>query len=139
MGIYIKEMEIPTSCVGCKLWYLIPLADTMEDICRVTGHRVNPYRRADDCPLIPVPDHGDLIDRDALEVHDGWMSNDRERNVLQTHITFVYSNDVIDAPTIIPGEDTLYDSLKRGLEQAINGEYREETVIIPADKDGDNG
>ena len=67
MSVLIKGMEMPGSCIQCKLWYLIPLADTYEDICRVTGHRVNPYHRADDCPLIEVPEpHGDLIDRDAL-------------------------------------------------------------------------
>ena len=99
MSVYIRGMEMPHNCVGCKLWYLIPLADTMEDICRVTGHRVNPYHRADDCPLIPVPDHGDLIDFDfcmknyeALRDDDGNM------------VYAVRMRSLLQAPTIIPAD-----------------------------------
>ena len=46
MGVYIKGMEMPKSCEVC------PLEESCVSIT--------------ECPLIPVPDHGDLIDRDAL-------------------------------------------------------------------------
>lgn len=39
---------------------------------------------------VQLPPHGDLIDRDKLETHHGWYNEDRERNVVQTHIQFVY-------------------------------------------------
>ena len=118
MGVYIKDMEMPGSCIQCKLWYLIPLADTYEDICRVTGHRVNPYHRADDCPLVEIPLHGRLIDADAISKHkyatippyrkeysDGKPKSEDEV------IAFKFGwNDAIDAivanaPTIIPAEE----------------------------------
>ena len=67
MSILIKGMEMPKKCAGCMMWYLLPFKDTYVDICRVTGKKVYPYAVDESCPLIPVPDHGDLIDRDALE------------------------------------------------------------------------
>lgn len=93
MSILIKGFPLPNNCGACPL----RLAWCRERIYMVT--------RPERCPLVPIPPHGDLIDRDALEVNDGWMNEDRERNVLQTHITFVYSNDIANAPTIIPAED----------------------------------
>lgn len=53
------------------------------------------------CPLIPVPTHGRMIDADALEVHEGFLI---EAEGYRTHISFVYSNDVYGAPTIIPSD-----------------------------------
>lgn len=50
---------------------------------------------------IPLP-HGRLKDVDKLEVHDGWLS---EAEGYSTHITFVYSNAIDLAPTIIEAEE----------------------------------
>ena len=99
MSVYIKGMEMPHNCVGCKLWYLIPLADTMEDICRVTGHRVNPYHRADDCPLVPVPDHGRLIDADALKKRAERGTEEHGRPCMLIKLGYVNT-----MPTIIPAD-----------------------------------
>ena len=65
-GIYIPGMEMPSGCVDCPLNYdatcnLIPFGKPDE---------TNGSERRPDCPLVPVPDHGDLIDRDALL--DAW-------------------------------------------------------------------
>ncbi len=57
-------MEVPTRCCDCKMY--------VEDIyyCPLLGREIeNPW--ADDgveldCPLIPVPPHGRLIDADAF-------------------------------------------------------------------------
>ena len=54
-GIYIKGMVIPKTCVDCRFHKSIYC--TLTDICTNT---------AQNCPLIPVPDHGRLIDADAL-------------------------------------------------------------------------
>ncbi len=53
MGVYIKGMEMPTSCARCCL----------DGFCKHWD--IVPYRH-EDCPLLPVPDHGRLIDADAL-------------------------------------------------------------------------
>lgn len=55
MGVYIKGFPLPNNCGACPL----RLAWCRERIYMVT--------RPERCPLIPVPEHGDLIDRDKLE------------------------------------------------------------------------
>ena len=65
MGVYIKGMEMPTSCLkggcpldgfACQLW---------ED--KYWSDWRDPERmRHPDCPLVPAPPHGRLIDADAL-------------------------------------------------------------------------
>lgn len=60
MGIYIKGMEMPESCfygcplsgTACRLWKLM-MAEGTE-------------MRHKDCPLVAVPDHGDLIDANTM-------------------------------------------------------------------------
>ena len=64
MGVYIKNMEMPTRCADCKMY--------VEDIycCHLLHREIeNPW--ADDgveldCPLIEIPPHGRLIDADAI-------------------------------------------------------------------------
>lgn len=51
-------------------------------------------KRPEDCPLLPIPPHGRLIDADALD--------SSETDYLGNH--FVYLVDIDDAPTIIPAE-----------------------------------
>ena len=67
-GIYISDMEMPKSCFGCPL---LDYADTFK--CRIgfrsltQEHGIN-ISRPLNCPLVHVPDHGRLIDADALKV-----------------------------------------------------------------------
>ena len=70
MGVYIKNMEIPTSC-PCEL-----LGIGYDLCCSFVGGipaRVKEYyeccqngTRPSWCPLVPVPPHGRLIDADAF-------------------------------------------------------------------------
>lgn len=55
---------------------------------------------------VPSVPHGRLIDADALEEHDGWLRNSMyfAQESGHTHIQFVYANDIIQAPTVIPAE-----------------------------------
>lgn len=78
-GIYIPGMKMPISCWDCFL-----RKDCDEII-------IWSKRRPSKCPLIAVPDHGDLIDRDMV-LKKAW---DVE--------TFVDA--VKYAPTIIPAEE----------------------------------
>ena len=91
-GIYIPGMEMPTSCdfcifdngVNCMVYP--PSEDMVYDIADGTP---------DWCPLVPVPEHGRLIDADALigKLHDECLFDYDARSV-------VYA-DIQDAPTII--------------------------------------
>ena len=56
MGVYIKGMEMPTSCGNCFF-------DTHCDNWRLRNWGAPP---PDDCPLVPVPQHGRLIDADEF-------------------------------------------------------------------------
>ena len=92
-GIYIKSMEMPKHCWQCKFHDDI-------DNCIIIGENCvevwGEYRRLDSCPLIPVPDHGRLIDADVLigKLHDECLFDYDARSV-------VYA-DIQDAPTVIP-------------------------------------
>jgi hypothetical protein len=125
MSILIKGMEMPTSCNKC------PFLDYEEGFCFASGvkHESGWYEstlcpggikdgRHDECPLVPVPPHGRLIDADALrqsikesieechawaeEVNEGEMY----ARVSQALGTFVEcSLRVKAAPTIIEAEE----------------------------------
>ena len=59
-GIYIPDMEMPSGCTDCPVWAVLRCQS-----------EINLPTRPRDCPLIPVPDHGRLIDADdEIEVWD---------------------------------------------------------------------
>lgn len=91
MSILIKGMEMPKSCGNCFF-------DTHCDNWRLRNWGAPP---PDDCPLVPVPPHGRLIDADAL------MKSDRMVGKLMMFGgEYVYTQAEIDrAPTIIPAEE----------------------------------
>ena len=67
MGVYIKGMEMPKNCLSC------PLQGGTAD-CRLTQKTYNwgLTERPSDCPLVPVPPHGRMIEEaDAIET--AWM------------------------------------------------------------------
>ncbi len=97
MSVYIKGMEMPTSCHECVAGYggccYVAPADA-DGICPDHG-------RADFCPLVPVPDHGDLIDRHDIKNKEITIDYDGWDDTFEDGLLFVA--DLIDnAPTIIP-------------------------------------
>ena len=122
MGVYIKGMDMPTSCMLCS--FCVPEADEANgEMCMVTGKLMPPcnHERLEDCPLVPVPPHGDLIDRNelyektaeweaqALHMCEVTMNDEnpsewrRWSAVLTERSAFKY--DVANAPAIIPAEE----------------------------------
>ena len=89
MGVYIKGMKMPASCYDCNCF--IRDSDGSDYCCLLMIDIENNNKRDDDCPLIPVPPHGDLIDRDAL--CEGRVSNDNVSICAKA------------APVIIPAEE----------------------------------
>lgn len=69
-GVYIKGMEMPGSCGECR--FLNPgnyKGKEYPCVCDVGDFLVKPSEtdlRDGLCPLVEVPDHGDLIDRDEM-------------------------------------------------------------------------
>ena len=71
-GIYIKGMEMPKNCYICMFFRNETEFDKDDRAnilfrCVRTGEESWDYKGGylPNCPLIPVPDHGDLIDRDT--------------------------------------------------------------------------
>ena len=69
-GIYIPNVEFPKGCSNCYfildngLCSVLILAD-----CRhksVGDYKWEEEKRHPDCPIVPVPNHGRLIDAEAL-------------------------------------------------------------------------
>lgn len=59
MSVLIKGMEMPDKCGHCRF------ATTFE--CEVTKNFITTFNvRQIDCPLIYVPPHGRLIDKDVM-------------------------------------------------------------------------
>ena len=72
MSILIKGMKMPNGCKDCVLvkrgnvYDICPLLRVpVDDDEEFGGSPIN-------CPLIELPDHGDLIDRDET-AHEMWM------------------------------------------------------------------
>ena len=81
-GVYIKGMEMPSCCGECR--FLSEYGDY--PVCIITDEqRGYNFRtrelRMPHCPLVPVPPHGDLIDRDKLEKDiDNYIGGEESRS-----------------------------------------------------------
>ena len=96
MGIYIPGVEMPESCGKCLGvgWHYV-FECVLDD--------VECGERRTDCPLVIVPDHGDLIDRET--VRDYWLDaswNFPKMKVGDEKDIFVVIESV---PTVIPAEE----------------------------------
>lgn len=97
MSILIKGMAMPKNCEECPcfdegFYYCNVKKENLSE--RLFDHTKDPPPNW--CPLVELPSHGDLIDRDALttvtEMIDGkWK-------------TYIELFEIADAPTIIEAE-----------------------------------
>ena len=71
VSVLIKGMEMPTSCGDCKAFvcYKQWAGDMGDCFCGITKEDAKAKEKNADCPLVPVPPHGRLIDADALAEH----------------------------------------------------------------------
>ena len=67
MGVYIRGMEMPTSCLECRLYNDPWCMAKNRNQWRTAYNRPPKGERQNDCPLVPVPPHGRLIDGDVAE------------------------------------------------------------------------
>jgi len=109
MSIYIKDMEMPTSCRVCHLKMNCDECEGLECFCLPLQTQIGYLddlltdKRRDDCPLVPVPQHGRLIDADAFIEKCEEMADKEDGNQLDALVLlrwFLEQN----APTIIPAE-----------------------------------
>ena len=99
MSILIKGMKMPTSCLECRLYNDPWCMAKNRNQWRTAYNRPPNGERQNDCPLVPIPPHGRLIDADTLigKLHDECLFDYEARSV-------VYA-DIQDALTIIPAEE----------------------------------
>ena len=103
MSVLIRGMEMPKSCYKCPL----RRRNGMDIVCplaherfSVTDVNILEYR-LDNCPLSPVPPHGDLIDRKVA--FDYWLCAACDFCWSPTDENFKKALDA--TPTIIPAEE----------------------------------
>jgi len=117
MGVYIKGMKMPEDCFGCPMVSGYEIADEARTMYSTVRCRLTNTRRpvgeaiASDCPLVPVPPHGRLIDADAL------MENCMKEDTFLAEMLF---RKLSNAPTIIWAEP--FNSLSKPFNEAEDGE-----------------
>ena len=111
MSVLIRGMEMPTSCNRCPLQRRgigdIVICLALGTVAPLTEDSTD--KRAD-CPIVPVPKHGRLIDADALKAQ--WLEAEKRMGAdevvplpLHDYITNGCVYDLDNAPTIIPAEE----------------------------------
>ena len=109
MGVYIKSMEMPTSCtecpigdsIRCALLPGVPAWFAEYDQC------VKEKRLHSHCPLVPVPPHGDLKDADEADEYAYDVLEICSAGAYETPWEAAREMQRIyrDMPTIIPAEE----------------------------------
>ena len=85
MSVLIKGMEMPKNCLECPLVVCLDVKS--------------------DCPLVPVPPHGDLVDKQRMA-----ETNEQHYKIFEGEPEADYARKVVlrmldQAPTIIPAEE----------------------------------
>ena len=108
MSILIKDMEMPKNCGDCKAFvcYRQWAGDVGDCFCGITKNDAEAKKKNADCPLVPIPPHGDLIDADVVfkrlqkQAMSVWGNgNPRYQIVLEVMDAIRF------APTIIQAEE----------------------------------
>ena len=107
MAVYIPYIKIPEKCSKCRNTGLKFAIDELglkcpeqKEIFGPTEADIKGIRRPD-CPLVPVPPHGRLIDADALDA-------DLERQDMHTgewDAVGFSIEEIENAPTVIEAEE----------------------------------
>lgn len=104
-GIYIKGSKSLIPCCHCKqmtynpelIWDDARGENGCVTVCLLTGELIDNTKQEKCCPLVIIPDHGRLIDADALPKP---FYNGFEEDAF-----LVYdADDIKEAPTIIPAD-----------------------------------
>lgn len=93
MSVLIKGMEMPKSCDVCQF--------NMFKICYINTLQEGKYTVTHSCPLVPVPEHGDLISRDALR---HWILTEMASLDTKEDREFVADRLANELPTIISAD-----------------------------------
>ena len=75
MSVIVKDMEMPKTCCYCPLltynpeliWDYNGIKITGAWLCQITSERIDNTKREEHCPLVKLPPHGDLIDKQKMK------------------------------------------------------------------------
>jgi len=100
MSVLIKGMKMPENCIACPMqfggWCYVSPPEIDERVAPTVDEAAE-QGKPEWCPLVDLGKHGDLIDRDALELDADYDDGD----YWACSAAQVYS-----APTVIEAEDT---------------------------------
>ena len=104
MSVLIRGMEMPKSCSDCFAEQRIG----SDFGCGVIGFEDGnttcfTNERREDCPLVPVPPHGDLISREWLVDISLHLMNIAKNDDIANGVKWLWQY-VIESPTIIEAE-----------------------------------
>ena len=111
MGVYIKGLEMPKSCYYCPFTVLKNGRRAYCPFCHAeySNPSNEPDGRLANCPLIPIPPHGRLIDADALTKMCQEMQriewNNKAYPYSWAYAYESFEGGIDNAPTIIPAEE----------------------------------
>ena len=101
MSIYIKGMKLPESCGMCDtqglknaIWHFGFGCDgDIDDFANCPPAR---------CPLVSVPKHGRLMDKDAFIDGCAALSSNDPHDIAGMEIIKFFMEEIVPTPTIIP-------------------------------------
>lgn len=103
-GVYIKGMEMPESCAEC-------LNIGWQYVFECNLNDVESGARLGSCSLIPVPDHGRLVDADELKSRVRESVNDARNDFIRNkdwklavQVAEGFCLDIDETTTIIPAD-----------------------------------
>lgn len=101
--ILIRGMEMPRNCFECPLFTNCDACEGHECGCGLLGgigyeEDISEDRRRDDCPLVELPEHGDLVD-----------VNTAYDKIAEQETSYYMDMDGVDAglqvtPVVVPAE-----------------------------------
>ena len=109
MSVLIKGMEMPKNCAWCRFLQSTDPIPKRELFCGIdTTNNIHDYRPDKGCPLVPVPPHGDLIDR-GYAIATACSGRIRTLPTTEDGENWIRVKEVREsiknAPTIIPAEE----------------------------------
>ena len=112
-GVYIKGMEMPKNCAACRIGHRDTGWDNEDNECEIVFCPIiNQGSCLEDaeakkhrlCPLVPVPEHGRVIDADKIGLTNFEIILCQKGNPYKNALEMLLKK-IENAPTIIPAEN----------------------------------
>lgn len=122
MSVLIKNMGTPTNCGECMAFvcYRQYAGDSGDCFCGITKKDAKADVKNTDCPLVPIPPHGRLIDADELTYHKWPVGENLYGRGWNDAIDTICEN----AEIVIEEEDMSYNTIyERLMSASENNDY----------------